>query len=230
MKRAKRALKLSLVVFLGVFFCIPFTIPTFAESSAARTASAATASEPSASQVSAPRLTIPKGAVMDDLSKEPSENPSADATAGAATVQAKKLPSGADYHILNANTFKPQGSSRPTDIWNWSDGTYYGTVAQLGGVYTNYCFQPSSIGKLWINTDFESDTAIGYSFQITCYDRTTGREAVSWSSKTAPGGHSSPSAVSFYNLNKNHTYFFEFANTQGYGGIDGDFDIEPQNS
>lgn len=235
MKKSKRMLKLSLTAFLCVCLCIPFTMAAFAKSSATtpvdRTSSVSAGSQPSASQVSAHQLVIPKGAVVHDLSKEPPEN--SNEKAGAVTVPAKELPSGVTYHTLhglNANALKPEGNNWPTNIWNWSEGNYYGIVDHLGYVYTDYCFQPSGIGKLWIDTYFQSDTSIGYNFRITCYDRNTSSAVVSWSSKTAPGGQSSPSAVSFYNLNSNHTYFFEFENTQGYGEIKGTFDIEQQNS
>lgn len=233
MKKSKRMFKLPLAAFLCVCLCIPFTTAAFAQSNAPapadQTISVNSELQPSATTVSGKQIVVPKGAVLHDENKELSENPNANQKAGAVKVPAKKLPAGVTYHILNANELKLKGSNWPTNIWNWSSGTYYGSVSHIGYVYTNYCYQPSTYGKLWIDTDFQSDTSIGYSFQITCYDRNTGSEAVSWSSNTAPAGQSSPSAVSFYNLDSNHTYFFEFENTQGYGEIHGNFDIEQQN-
>lgn len=233
MKKSKRIFKVSLTAFLCACLCIPLAT-LFAKLSVSalsnQTATANTGLQMSARQVTAQKFVIPKDAVVDDLNKEPSENSNVNQKVGAVTVPAKKLSAGAAYHILAAKGTQLRGHGWPTNIWNWASGPYYGSVSMLGDLYTNYCFQPSGIGKLWINIDFQSDTAIGYSYEITCYDRNTGNAVVSWSSTTAPGGQSSPGAVSFYNLNKNHNYFFEFVNTQGYGAIKGDFDIEQQDS
>ncbi|HEX3017534.1 MAG TPA: hypothetical protein VHP31_06740 [Caproicibacter sp.] len=215
MKKKDRLAKILIAVLLCACVCVPFTVSSFAS---------APNHTPAASSVPAKSLVIPKGVVVEDQMKGPTVNAESNKTSQAVTVKAKKIPSGVTFHHL-------VGRDWPTDMWNWADEAYYGSFQGVSSsVFTNYCCQPTVSGKLWMDTDFQSSTGIGYSFRITCYDRNTGSAVASWTSHTAPARGSSATAVSFDNLNRYHIYFFQFENTQGTGTIQGNFDIEHMNS
>lgn len=231
-----KGLKLGMSVVLSMALITGVTGIMYT-SSDAFAADGAKSLEPSASRVSTEgRSTVPRGAFVDDLTKEPSQqqrNCESELQPAAVKIPspAKNLfPAGAVYYKLipaSKDGISPNSLSCPSDYCNLTSGDYHGSVSNLGGqLYTNDYFSTGSNGKLMVTTKFEPDTATGYSYTINCYDRTDGnRLAASWTGETGTEGHPGRNSISFYNLNKSHFYFFGFQNNSSYGKINGDLSV-----
>ncbi len=218
----KNPVKLFWACAVCACLCIPLTTPSFATN----------LKQPAASAMPGKRIILPEGTAADEISKDLPSEPDSGKTPQAVAKPGKKIvfPEGAHVNILKENLLR--GQNVPNQEWNWSDGSYDGHIYYMSGdLYTNYNYLPSRKGKLLVSTDFQCDSSgpKGYKFEIVCYDQNTGREAASWSGYTAPEGESKPVSVTFYNLNKNHGYHFQFVNKEGQGILDGTFTIEQQN-
>ncbi|MGO4843829.1 hypothetical protein AB4144_67275, partial [Rhizobiaceae sp. 2RAB30] len=62
---------------------------------------------------------------------------------------------------------------KPTQFWNLDrSGGYTATIEGLRSLlYTNYYFQPSTAGEIYVSTDFTKDSGVGAgTYTIYCYD------------------------------------------------------------
>ena len=54
-------------------------------------------------------------------------------------------------YLTDGPGITPFDTSKPTKIWSWSDGTYYGSLVNVKSwTNTRYCFYPTSTGKLFV--------------------------------------------------------------------------------
>ncbi|MBE6831396.1 hypothetical protein ACRQU7_18685 [Caproiciproducens sp. R1] len=118
-----------------------------------------------------------------------------------------------DIRETSKNNIIPMGASKPTQTWNWSSGTYYGSADFNTAVYSNYNFQPSSNGELYVDfsgyytkTIPSTDTGL----TIECISSSNG-SYVSWQTTIPSSSGKVTGGVRFYNLNTSDKYFFRIS-------------------
>ncbi|USG64826.1 hypothetical protein NDK47_22295 [Brevibacillus ruminantium] len=120
------------------------------------------------------------------------------------------------------DSIQPFSKDVPTEFWNIDrKGTYTANIYNLRSLlYTNYYFQPSPKGELYVETDINEDYGKSATYTIHCYDLSTGKSVTNWK-----GTAGTVEKIRFYNLNESKNYYFGFDFNSNTGTLSGTADI-----